>query len=405
MSDPLPNIALITLDPTLSLTGLEGATASIKRVSWSADDGPLTPQQLRDEIQYSGALTAAMGPDVPEALALDVAQLLDEALEPTGVILLRTPTADLWREAARSGVREVVDPLSGAGEIRRALLAEATRVTRIRSAREDLVVDPGPHGGKIIVVLSPKGGSGKTMLASNLAVGLATSQASEVALVDLDCVFGDVASVLGLVPERTIGQLAMLPTVDSTVVKVFLTRHTQSGLYVLAGSGLPEEGEAVTPEIATQVLTTLARDVGHVVVDTAAGLDERALAAVDIATDLILLASLDVASIRNLGKEIDALDRMGTSKARRHFVLNRADARVGLEVADVEAAIGMKAAAALPSSRAVPLSMNQGRLLVLDEPESPVAKQLLGLVRLFLNEEETALSQERRNRFFRRRSP
>ena len=149
---------------------------------------------------------------------------------------------------------------------------------------------------------------------------------------------------------------------------MYLARHERSGLYVLAGSGRPEEGEAVTEDVAGRVLDLLVRDFPYVIVDTAAGLDERALAAIERATDIVLLASMDVASVRNLSKEVDALNRLGFTSARRHFVLNRADTRVGLEVADVEVAVGMKVEAAIPSSRDVPLSMNQGRTLVLDDP-------------------------------------
>jgi pilus assembly protein CpaE len=251
----------------------------------------------------------------------------------------------------------------------------------------------------VIVVLSPKGGSGKTMLTTNLGVALAASQLGQTAVVDLDCVFGDVASVLGLVPERTLGQLASVPGFDSTMLKVFLTRHERSGLYVLPGSGRPEEGEAVTDEVAGRILDLLAKDFPFVVVDTAAGLDERALAAIDHATDIVLLASMDVASVRNLGKEIDALDRLGLTAARRHFILNRADARVGLEIADVEAAIGLKVEAALPSSRLVPLSMNQGRILVLDETDSPVARELLAFAGRFLPVEAATRQTGRPGRF------
>ena len=136
---------------------------------------------------------------------------------------------------------------------------------------------------------------------------------------------------------------------------------------------------------------------------TDGGLDERTLAAIEMATDLVFVASLDVASIRNLGKEIDALDRLGLRAARRHFILNRADARVGLEVADVESAIGMHTSAALPSSRSVPLSMNQGRPVVLEEPGSPVSAQLLQFAASLLPQSEQEAAAERRGRFFRRR--
>jgi pilus assembly protein CpaE len=246
------------------------------------------------------------------------------------------------------------------------------------------------------------------MVASNVAVALATTHTGETVVVDLDCVFGDIASVLGMVPEHTIGQLASLPNFDSATLKVFLGRHEQSGLHVLAGSGLPEEGEAVTDKLVGQIIQMLARDFAYVVIDTAAGLDERALAAVEHSTDVVLLASMDVTSIRNLAKEINTLDRLDMVEQRRHFILNRADTRVGLEVSDVESVIGMKVDAALPSSRLVPLSMNQGTLVVLEESESAVAQQLCAFASRFTpetsgpNPSSTSQARQRRS-WFRRR--
>ena len=211
-------------------------------------------------------------------------------------------------------------------------------------------------------MLSPKGGSGKTMVASNLAAALARAVDGSVALVDLDVQFGDAAYALGLVPEHTIGQLAAAPTLDATTLKVFLTRHEPSGAYVLCGAESPEEGETVTDELAARIVELLARDVAYVVVDTPAGLDERTLAVLELATDVVLVSSLDVSSIRNLGKEIDALERVGLLPESRHFVLNRADARVGIEPADVEAALGMKIDAAVAELAGDP---------PLDEPGAP----------------------------------
>jgi pilus assembly protein CpaE len=291
---------------------------------------------------------------------------------------VRTPDTELWRRAALAGVRDIVAPNTPLDEVRVSMAAAMARAERQRSI---MSASTAPTS-RVVVVLSPKGGSGKTMVSTNLAVALTRGGVNEVALVDLDCTFGDVSSVLGMVPDRTIGQLAALPAIDPTTVKVFLTRHVESGVQVMAGSGLPEEGEAVTAEVARQVIDTMAREFPFVVVDTAAGLDERALAAIDMATDLVFVASMDVTSIRNLGKEIDALDRLGATTARRLFVLNRADARVGLELHDVERALAMPVTASLPSSRLVPLSMNQGRTLVQSEPSSPVSQQIIQVARL-----------------------
>ena len=123
------------------------------------------------------------------------------------------------------------------------------------------------------------------------------------------------------------------------------------------------------------VLPLLSQSFDYVVVDTPAGLDERTLAAIECATDLLAVSSLDVTSIRSLRKELDALDQMHV-RAQRLFVLNRSDARVGLEPSDAEEAVGMKIACSLPSSREIPLSMNLGKPVVVREPKSAVARQL-----------------------------
>ncbi len=234
---------------------------------------------------------------------------------------------------------------------------------------------------KIITVISPKGGSGKTAVASNLAVALAQRCPGRVVAVDLDLQFGDLATALSLTPEYTLAQLSRTAQIDATTVKLFLTLH-ETGLFVLAAANDPAEADSITPAHISSILPLLAKTFDFVIVDTPAGLDERTLAAIERATDLLLVSSLDVTSIRSLKKAIDALDHLGIPAAR-HFVLNRADAKVGLDPSDAEKAIGMKIACAIPSTRAIPLSLNLGKPVVVSEPRSPVARQLQQLVQLF----------------------
>ncbi len=238
-----------------------------------------------------------------------------------------------------------------------------------------------PRQPKIIAVISPKGGSGKTATASNLAVALAQRRPGRVVAVDLDLQFGDLATALSLTPEYTLAQLSRSPQIDATSVKLYLTPHP-TGLFVLASANDPAEADSITPAHVSTVLPLLARTFDFVVVDTPAGLDERTLAAIERASDLLLVSSLDVTSIRSLKKVIDALDHLGIPAAR-HFVLNRADAKVGLDPADAEKAIGMKIACAIPSTRAIPLSLNLGTPVVVSDPRSPVAKQMQHLSQLF----------------------
>jgi pilus assembly protein CpaE len=300
-------------------------------------------------------------------------------------------------------VRDIVDPHLVDVELEPALGRAAEWTARLRREAGASTPPPPPETGRVIVVLSPKGGSGKTMVASNLTAALAHNVHGSVALVDLDVQFGDAAYAFGLVAEHTIGQLAAAPTLDATALKVFLTRHEPTGAYVLCGAESPEEGESVTDDMARRVIELLARDVAYVVVDTAAGLDERTLAVLELATDVVLVSSLDVSSIRNLGKELDALERVGLLPESRHFVLNRADARVGIQPADVEAALGMKIDGAVPSSRAIPFSMNQGRPIVIEEPGSHAARELTAFAQRFVHQPTSETTPEPRPGFLRRK--
>ena len=210
----------------------------------------------------------------------------------------------------------------------------------------------------------------------------------QVAAVDLDVQFGDLGSSLGLRPEHTLAHLARSSSIDATTTKVFLTPYERN-LYVLCGAPTPEEADDVTPDHVSAVLTMLANDFAFVVVDTPAGLDERTLAAMECATDLLLVSSLDVSSIRSLRKVVDTLDKLGVTTPR-HFVLNRADAKVGIDVNDAAAAVGLPVAGTIPSSREVPLAMNLGSPVVVTEPKSNVAKQFQQLAQLFAPVVETA---------------
>ena len=238
-----------------------------------------------------------------------------------------------------------------------------------------------PHRSKVIVVVSPKGGAGKTAVSSNLAVALAQRHPGRVVAVDLDVQFGDLGLAMSLDAERTLAQLARAGQIDATTLKLHLTAGPH-GLFVLAGAGDPVDADSIGHAHVSQVLPMLAESFDFVIVDTPAGLDERTLAALECATDLLMVSSLDVTSIRSLRKALDAFDHIGLSADRR-LVLNRADSKVGLDPSDAEDVMGMKIACSIPSSREIPLSLNLGTPVVISEPKSAVARQLQQLSRLY----------------------
>jgi pilus assembly protein CpaE len=218
------------------------------------------------------------------------------------------------------------------------------------------------------------------MISTNLAVGLASLEPRAVAIVDLDLQFGDVAFALGLKPRHTIHDAVSTPqALDLTTLKVFLAHHN-SELYALCAPDDPARGEAVGAESVDEIVSLLVSGFEYVVIDTGAGLTEHTLAAIEVSTDVVFVADMDVPSIRHLGKVLHVLDRLGMGKARRHVALNRADARAGLSLGDVAQASGVHVDVEIPSSRHVPVALNTGRPILLDNPKSPVSKALWKLI-------------------------
>lgn len=401
-------VALVTESHELveRVRSVTGADQALVLQPWR-NGQPFNAERIVSEVGAETASVVCIGDDVPLDLAIEVAAVADrDHRAEMSVVLVANPSNDLWRDAVRAGVRDIVDPHLVDVELEPALGRAVAWTARLRESGwppPPPPPPPPPKSGRVIVVLSPKGGSGKTMVASNLTAALARDGGGAVALVDLDVQFGDAGYAFGLVAEHTIGQLAAAPTLDATTLKVFLTRHEPSGAYVLCGAESPEEGESVTDEVARRIVELLARDVAYVVVDTPAGLDERTLAVLELATDVVLVSSLDVSSIRNLGKSLDALDRVGLLPRSRHFVLNRSDARVGIDPSDVEAALGMKIDTAVPSSRAIPFSMNQGSPIVIEDPKSQAARELTTFTQRFVDADATEAAPEPRSGFLRRR--
>ena len=208
----------------------------------------------------------------------------------------------------------------------------------------------------------------------------AKSSTRRTALVDLDLQFGDVATALMLSPTYTIADAATAgDALDAAALKVFLTPHASSGLHVLCAPDDPAVGESLPAARIGEVFDLLMAEFGNVVVDTDPGLSESTLTALEHATDIVVVADLDVPSVRGTRKLLETLDVIGLESTRRFVVLNRANSRVGLSAEEAATAIGARIDLSLPSSRAVPISMNEGRPIGLTEPRSPFGRQMTAL--------------------------
>ncbi|HET7476556.1 MAG TPA: AAA family ATPase [Dermatophilaceae bacterium] len=320
--------------------------------------------------------------------ALQLAMQFDQQCPAVSVILVSEDGQQIGLDAMRAGVRDIIEPADDIADIRD-VLDRALQAARDRSLVAEMVnhsvdSDDSSGSGRVISVVSPKGGVGKTTIATNIAVGLARALPSSTVLLDLDVQFGDVASALDLEPEYTLSDTVHGPASrDAMVLKTFLTQH-QTGLYVICGPRSPADADNISGRDISQLIKMLTSEFQYVVIDTAPGLSEPTLAALDNATDMVLLTSMDVPGIRGLRKEIDTLSDLGLSSETRHVVLNFVDNRGGLSLADVEATIGTAVDLTLPRSKAATPSVNQGIPLLQSGVRDPLTKQLGRLLSRFL---------------------
>jgi len=272
------------------------------------------------------------------------------------VVLVDSENMSHAMDLLRLGARDVID----VGHPDKQLRVYLDRILDVaRARRESSTKGTAALRRRVITILSPKGGSGKTTVAANLAVGLAHRQPNKVLLLDLDTQFGDAATALGLQPEHSLIHALASPHLKRSALKVFLTPH-HSGLSLLPPPDDLAVVDTIDADSLKKTMAALTEEFPFVVVDTSAGIDFACLAALEFATDLVFVSTTDVPAVRAIRRQIDAFDKIGYTKQRRTFVLNRANAKVGLSVAEVEAAVGLKADFRVRSSRMIPLSVNQG---------------------------------------------
>src|SRR5215470_18410842 len=316
-----------------------------------------------------------IGPRAPTGEALAFSAALRLARPAIGVILARREVdITLLTQALQSGVREVVP----AGD----LVALSAACRRSYEVSRRLLAPPPTDDstpGQIVTVFSAKGGCGKTTLALNLGVALAKQAASRVCVVDLDLSFGDVGISLQLSPLRTIADgLPMVGHLDMAGTASLLTAY-QPGLAMLLAPVTPGDAEKVPPRLVGELLGVLRNMFDYVVVDTPAAFSEHVLTAIDVSSQLVLITTPDVPALKNLRVTLDMLDLLSYPRQIRSVVINRSDSKVGLSLEHVERAVRCPISGYIPSSRAVPISINKGVPITLESPGHPVSQAIAKL--------------------------
>lgn len=256
----------------------------------------------------------------------------------------------------------------------------ATSVRITRSEAAEAMHGEGPSG-KVFTIYSPRGGSGKSTIAVNLAVALTRQHPESVVLVDLSLTFGHSPMLLNLTPTTSLAGTtaeALRKMRLQEGLAYYLTVHPSSGLRVLAGSTRPEEGEAVTGEAARVVIEQLRKHFAYVVVDTSCTFTDPVLAAIESSDRVLMLCTPEISVLRDV-KECQRIfnDVVHLSRDRVLYLMHHVHPYKGLSREQFEDALQQPIYMELPNGGDVPLKASlRGEALVQTQSGSAPAKAI-----------------------------
>jgi len=345
--------------------------------------------QISQELNPDVILMDINMPDMDGIAATEVIRGKQPSVQV--VILSVQSDQNYMRRAMLAGARdfltkppmgdELISAIRRAGE-----MAQLEKSKRIQipsapvSGQTSGAIGFGGTRGKIITVYSPKGGTGCTTLAVNLALTL-NNPDTRVALVDGNLQFGDVAVFVNEQGKNTVLDLApRADELDPDIVEEVMVKHAASGLHILAAPSRPEHAEKVSSAQFSRLLEYLSQLYAYVVVDTAPLLTDTTLAIIDVSDLIILVTTQDIPAIKNCRLFLDLLQTLGVERERILFIMNRYDKRVNITPERVTENLKQEVVLAIPLDEPTATkAVNRGIPFVLDNKNQPVSRGVFSL--------------------------
>jgi pilus assembly protein CpaE len=331
---------------------------------------------------------------MPDMDGITATEIISNTVPESPIIMMSVQgEQDYLRRSMLAGAREfLVKPFS-ADELINAIrhVHELEKVKRARYAAaapaaaapiNPLAAAPGARqSGQIITFFSPKGGVGRTTIATNLAVALHQLTQKPVCLVDGSLPFGDIAVILNMSPKaKTIADLiGSFENTDSDVLESVLVSHS-TGIKVLLAPPTPESAELITGANMKHILELLRERYAYIVVDTWPSFQEQVITMLDVADVILTLMTLEITSLKNVRVFMEIAEKLGYGSDKVQLVANRNDSSGGIKASDVEASLGRKIPHTIVSDgRTLVLAVNRGVPFVISHRESQVAKDIFTL--------------------------
>jgi pilus assembly protein CpaE len=345
--------------------------------------------QISQDLQPDVVLMDINMPDMDGISATEAIRAKQPAVQV--VILSVQGDQNYMRRAMLAGARDFLTKPPMGDELISAIRRAGAMAQSERSKSAQIAVTPisgnvgtmtgyGAPKGKIVTIYSPKGGTGCTTLAVNLALTL-NNEDTRVALVDGNLQFGDVAVFINEQGKNTIIDLApRADELDPEIVEEVMLKHATSGLHVLAAPSRPEYAEKVSSGQFAKVLEYLRQMYAYVIVDTAALLTDVTLSAIDVSDLIVLVTTQDIPSIKNCRLFLDLLQTLGIERDRILFVMNRYDKRINITPDRVTENLKQEIVSVIPfDEQTATKAVNRGVPFVLDSKNQPAARGVFSL--------------------------
>jgi pilus assembly protein CpaE len=309
--------------------------------------------------------------------ALHDLHIAKDACPNAEIVVLATASAtpEDVRRLFRAGVRDVLSAPVGDEQLISAV-GEAIGPSQ-----------SGQGNGLVIAVVKAAGGVGATTLAVNLAGHFANPpktkrgdrlDAMNVALLDFDLQFGDVALALDIEPRKTISEILRAPKrLDGHFLDGVLERH-RSGVRVLAAPSTVTPLDALDGDVATSIVNVAASTHDVVILELPMAMTDWAGALMRRADHLLLVSSAAVRGVAGARRVLDTANDLSVASTRWSLVFNRLHSVLdGNDIIDqARRALGQPVIGTLGEDPAVRVAADRGRMIWETSPNTRFAKDM-----------------------------
>ncbi len=356
-----------------------------------------------DVVHQSNPDVAVVALDADSGKALQlIAQLAAEFPDLPILAVSGKGDGQLILQALRSGAREFLTQPVNLED----LLLALQRLQQKRSPRGENGQPSGmmTPSSLVVAVLGSRGGVGCTSVAVNLGCALAQEKTNNVALLDLDLALGDADVALDLMPVYTLADVAMnIVRLDMTFLRRSLIQHP-TGLSLLPHPVQMSDIGLIREEHLQRVIGLLRASYSHLILDLSKGFSPTDLTALAMADVILLVAQLELSSLRNVVRMMARLGSEEGMAEKVQIVLNRVgcdffDGAISLKKA--EETIGKPVFWQLPNDpRSMMGSRNAGIPLVQHAPRSKVYQSIYGLGQALCGKNGTDESKSKKRTSF-----